>query len=90
LKIAIEPCIRPDVGMQHHAHHAARGLGVAVRDRDRRLLVQAEQHLRLRVAEVVDDAVVQAAVARAGVQREVGDSSARSIAAMASLPPNLF
>src|SRR6185503_17207057 len=50
-----------------------RGLGVAVGDRDRRLLVQAEQHLRALVAEVVDDAVVQAAVAGPRIEREVRD-----------------
>jgi hypothetical protein len=74
LKIAIVPCInQPDVGVQHRAHQPSRGARIAVRDRHGRLLVQAEQHLRPLVAEVVDDAVVQAAVARAGVEREVRD-----------------
>ena len=59
--------------MQHHAHHAARRLGVTVRDGDRRLLVQAKQHLRPLVSEVIHDAVVEPAVARAGIEREIRD-----------------
>ena len=62
-----------DVGMHRGGHRLAGDLGVAVRDRDRRLFVQAEQHLRLLVAEEVDDAVVQAAVARAGIERDIGN-----------------
>ncbi len=64
---------QPDVGVHHRAHHPVGGLGVALRDRHRRLLVQAEQHLRPRVAEVVDEAVVQSAVARPRIQSEVRD-----------------
>ena len=44
-----------------------------MRDRHRGFLVQAEQHLRPLVAEVIDDAVVQPAVARAGIEREIGN-----------------
>ena len=62
-----------DVGVHRGGHRLAGDLGVAVRDRDRGLLVQAEQHLRLLVAEEVDDAVVQPAVARAGIERDVGN-----------------
>ena len=40
---------------------------------DRRLLVQAKQHLRLLVAEIVDDAVVKAAIARSGIERDIGN-----------------
>src|SRR5260221_223532 len=43
----------------------------SVRARIRRFLVQTEQHLRLFVAEVIDDAVVQAAVARARIERQI-------------------
>ena len=50
-----------------------RGSRVAVRDGHRGFLVQAEEHLRPVVAEIVDDAVVQPAVARAGIEREVRD-----------------
>ena len=38
-----------------------------------RLLVQAEQQLRPFVAEIVDQAVVQSAVARAGIDGDIGD-----------------
>ncbi len=44
-----------------------------MRDRDRTLLVEAEQHLRRIVAEIIDEAVMQPAVARAGIERDVGD-----------------
>ena len=59
--------------MHRGAHRLAGDLGIAVRDRDRGLLVQAEQHLRRGVADVVDEAVVQAAIARAGIERDVGN-----------------
>ena len=60
-----------DVGMHRSGHRLAGDLGVAMRDRDRGLFVQAEQHLRLLVAEEVDDEVVQAPVARAGIERDI-------------------
>ena len=62
-----------DVGVHRRAHRLAGDLGIAVRDRHRRLLVQAEDHLRLLVAEEVDDRVVQAAIARAGIERDIRD-----------------
>ena len=72
----VEYCHRcmhqPDVGMQHHAHHAARGLGISLRDCHRVFLVQAQQHLRRGVAQVVDQAVVQAAVAGPRVEGQPG------------------
>ena len=64
---------QPDIGMHGGGHRLAGDFGVAVRDGDRALLVQAEQHLRPRIAEVIDQAVVQAAVAGAGVERDVGN-----------------
>ena len=62
-----------DIGMHRRRHRLAGDLGVAVRDRDRAFLVQAEQHLRLLVAEIIDDAVVQAAIAGAGIERDIGN-----------------
>jgi hypothetical protein len=62
-----------DVRMQGRSHHLVGSLGVTLCDRDCRLVVQAEQHLRRTVAEVVDEAVVQPAVARARVERDVRD-----------------
>jgi hypothetical protein len=44
-----------------------------MRDGDRAFLMQAEQHLRPLVAEVVDQAVVQAAIAGARIERDIGD-----------------
>ena len=64
---------QPDIGMHRRRHRLAGHLGVAVRDCDRALLVQAEQHLRRGIAEVIDEAVVQAAIARAGIERDVGN-----------------
>ena len=62
-----------DIGVHDRRHRLAGDLGIAVRDRDRGFLVQAEQHLRLLVAEIVDDAVVQAAIAGAGIERDIGN-----------------
>ena len=62
-----------DVRVQRRGHHAIGRLAVALRDRHRVLVVQAQDHLRRAVAEVVDEAVVQPAVARAGIERDVRD-----------------
>ena len=64
---------QPDIGMDRGGHRLAGDLGVTVGDGDRALLVQAEQHLRRLVAEEVHDRVVQAAVAGAGIERDVGN-----------------
>jgi hypothetical protein len=40
-------------------------------ERDGDVLVQAQQHLRLGIAEVIDQAVVQPAIGRAGIERDV-------------------
>ena len=62
-----------DVGMDRGRHRAAGHLGVAVGDRHSGLLMQAQEHLRRLVAEVVDDRVVQAAIARAGIECDIGN-----------------
>ena len=55
---------------------AAGGLGVAVRHRHRDLLVGGEHHLRLVIAAVVDQRVMQAAIARSRQQEDVVDVQA--------------
>ena len=62
---------QPDIGVQRHGHRLLGDFAVAVGDRNRMLFVQADDHLRIAVAEVVDDAVVKAAIAGAGHQRDV-------------------
>ena len=64
---------QPDVGMQRDRERSPGDARIAVRERDRALLVQAEQHLRPRVAEIVDQAVVQAAIAGARIERDIGN-----------------
>jgi hypothetical protein len=63
---------QPDIAVQDRRHRALGHLGPAMRDRHRVLLVQAQQHLRPLVAELVDQAVVQPAIAGAGIERGVG------------------
>ena len=74
LKIAMVRVHQADIGMHRRGHRLAGDLGVAVRDRDRAFLVQAKQHLRPLVAEIVHEAVVQAAIARARIERDIGDA----------------
>ena len=73
----VEDCHRrmhqADIGVDDGEHRPARDLGPAMRQRHRTLLVQAQQHARPAIAEVVDEAVVQAAIARARVQCDIGD-----------------
>ena len=72
LNIGMVGVHEPDVRMKRRGHHPAGCFPVALRDRDRGLVVQTEDHLRRAVAEIVDDAVVQAPVARAGIECDVG------------------
>ena len=65
-----------DVAVDRDGHRPPGHLGVAVRDRDRVLLVQADEHPRIAVAAVVHQAVVQPAVARAGDERDVAQVEA--------------
>ena len=58
--------------MQCNRHRLPGHLGITVRDRHRVLLVQTQKHLRIAIAEIVDEAVVQAAKARAGNERDIG------------------
>jgi hypothetical protein len=76
-----------DVAVKNDRHRPAGHLGVTVRDRNSGLLVQGKQHGRVRVAQVVHQAVVQAAEARAGNERDVLDvDGARRPLAGDSLP----
>ena len=66
----------PDIAVQYASHGLAGGLGVAVRNGDRMIFVQAEQNARPFIAEMVDEAVVQSAIARAGVEADIGNAQA--------------
>ena len=59
--------------MHRRDHGFAGHFGIAVGDGDGGLLVQAKQHLRLGIAEIIDNAVVQSAVARARRERDIGN-----------------
>ncbi len=67
---------QPDIAVQHAGHRLAGRLGVAVRDRDRVILVQAQQDARPLVAEVIDQAVVQPAIAGARIEADERDAEA--------------
>ena len=66
---------QPDQIVQDHRHRLAGGLGVAVRDLHGDLLVLAQHHRRL-VAAVIDQRIVQAAEARARIERDVREAVA--------------
>jgi len=61
--------------MYGRRHRLAGDLGIAVGDRDRAFLVQAEQHLRPLIAEIIDEAVVQPAIAGPRIEGDIGDVS---------------
>ena len=65
--------LQPDIGMHGGGDRLAGDLGPAVRDGDGGFLMHAEEHLRHGVAEIVDDAVMQPAIARARRDRDVGN-----------------
>ena len=62
-----------DIGVYGGSHRLAGDLGIAVSDRDRAFLVQAKQHLRPLIAQIVHEAVVQAAIARARIECDIGN-----------------
>jgi hypothetical protein len=64
---------QPDIGMHRCRHRLAGDLGVAVSDRDRRFLVKAQQHLRRGIADMVDQAVMETAIAGAGIECDIGN-----------------
>ena len=64
---------QPDIGMDDRHHGRARDLGPAMGDGDGAFLMQRQQHLRALVTQPVDQAVMQAAIARAGVERHIGN-----------------
>ena len=55
------------------SHRLAGDFCIAMRDGDRAFLVQAQQHLRAFIAQVIHETVVKSAVAGAGVKRDIGD-----------------
>jgi hypothetical protein len=61
---------QPDKIVQDHRHRLAGRLGIAVRNLHRDLFVLAQHHRRL-VAAVVDQRIVQAAKACAGIERDM-------------------
>ncbi len=67
---------QPDIAVNDGRHRTSGNFGPAMRDGHRMLLVQAEQHLRIGISIVVDEAVVQPAKARAGIQRDKGNFQA--------------
>ena len=62
---------QPDIGVQRHGHWLLSDFAVPVGNRNGMLLVQANDHLRIAVAEIVHDAVVKSAIAGAGNQRNI-------------------
>ena len=73
LNIAIDRVHQPDIGVHGGDHRLAGDFGIAVGDGDGGFLVQAEQHLRLGIAEIIDDRVMQPAIARARGERDIGN-----------------
>ncbi len=78
---AVAPCIedahhavqQSDVAVQDARHRLAGRLGVAMRDRDGMIFVQAENDAGILVAEMVNQAVVKSAIARPWVEADKGD-----------------
>ena len=62
------------IAVQHRCEHLAGDLGVAMGNGHRMLLMQHDEHLRLRIAQVIDQAVMQAAEAGAGIEQHIGDA----------------
>ena len=67
---------QPDIGMERDAHRLFGDFRIALRNGNRMFLMQADQHLRIAVAEVIDHAVMQAAIARARRQRNIAQVKA--------------
>ena len=59
-----------DIGVDGRGHGFAGDLGIAVRNGDRMLFVQAQKHLRPFITEIIDQTVVQAPIAGTGIERD--------------------
>ena len=60
-----------DVGMNDGRHRLIRGFRIAVRNAHCMVFMQAQQHARIGIAQMVDDGIVQAAIAGAGVEAHI-------------------
>ena len=58
---------QPDVAVQHDRHRFPRRFGVAMRDGYCVILMQTQDHLRIAIAQEVDEAVVKTAKAGARI-----------------------
>ena len=76
VKDAHEAVHQSHIAMQYAGHRPVGRLCIAMRDRHYVVLVQAKQHLRRAIAQVVHETVVEAAIAGAGIQGDVGDVKA--------------
>ena len=65
-----------DVRVDDRRHRLVHHLRIAVRDADRVVFMQAEKHARIAVAEMFDDGVVQAAIARARIEAHILEAEA--------------
>ena len=57
--------------MQRHGHRRLGDPRVTIGDGDGMFLMEADQHLRISIAEVIGDRIMKAAVARTGHQRDI-------------------
>ena len=83
-----------DVGMQHAGHRLAGRLGIAMGDADRMILVQAQQHAGIFIAQMVDEGIVQAAIAGTRIEAHIFEPEAphhlrRNVAAKTDLVVDL-
>jgi len=69
-----QPVHEADIAVQRHGHRLAGHLGVAMRHRHRMLLVQAQDHLRVAIAEMIDQAVVESAIGGTGIEADIGNA----------------
>ena len=60
--------------MQHTGHRLAGRLGIAVRDRHRMVLVHAKNNSWILISQMIDEAVVETAVARAGIEADIANA----------------
>ena len=65
-----------DVRVNDSRHRLIGRLRIAVRNANRMVFMQAQQHAGIAVAQMVDDGIVEAAIARAGVEAYVFEAEA--------------
>ena len=65
-----------DIGVNDRRHRFAGGFGIAMCNANGMIFMQAQDHARIDIAQMVDDGIMQAAIAGTGIEAHIGKAKA--------------